>query len=156
MGRHNRDAPYHITFGPRWIKWFRDQSFSPIDDLIRDELITRLNHFTEQINAINQQLEELREFFLQVKALRDIHGIGLYTALVIVAELGEIERFRSAKQVGAFAGLTSKVNQSGGTVITTPLPDKAPPGYVTAVPDSCCCKSKIIYTSECRFRLHVV
>jgi transposase len=34
--------------------------------------------------------------------------------LVIVAELGEVERFRSAKQVGAYTGLTSRVHQSGG------------------------------------------
>ena len=32
----------------------------------------------------------------------------------IVAELGEVERFRTAKQVGAYAGLTSRVHQSGG------------------------------------------
>jgi transposase len=34
--------------------------------------------------------------------------------LLIVAELGEVERFRTAKQVGAYAGLTSRVHQSGG------------------------------------------
>jgi transposase len=39
--------------------------------------------------------------------------VGLYTALVIVGELGEIERFRFAHQVGAYAGLTSRVRQSG-------------------------------------------
>ncbi|WP_232102835.1 transposase [Gimesia aquarii] len=127
LARHNRDAPYRIPFGPGGIKWFRDQSFSPIDDLIRDELITRLNHFTEQINAIDQQLEELRESFPQVEALLDIHGIGLYSALVIVAELGEIERFRSAKQVGAYAGLTSKVNQSGGHCYYGSITRQGPP-----------------------------
>ena len=44
----------------------------------------------------------------------DIHGIGLYSALLIVAEIGEVERFRTAKQVGAYTGLTSRVHQSGG------------------------------------------
>ena len=34
--------------------------------------------------------------------------------MLIVAELGEVDRFRSAKQVGAYAGLTSRVHQSGG------------------------------------------
>lgn len=46
--------------------------------------------------------------------LADIHGIGLYSALLIIAELGEVERFRRAKQVGAYTGLTSRVHQSGG------------------------------------------
>ena len=49
----------------------------------------------------------------QAEVLQEIHGIGLYSALLIVAELGEVERFRRAKQVGAYAGLTSRVHQSG-------------------------------------------
>jgi transposase len=48
------------------------------------------------------------------EALTEIHGIGLYSALLIVAEIGERERFRTAKQVGAYAGLTCRVHQSGG------------------------------------------
>ena len=49
----------------------------------------------------------------QTEVLQEIHCIGLYSALLIVAELGEVERFRRAKQVGAYAGLTSRVHQSG-------------------------------------------
>lgn len=48
---------------------------------------------------------QMSEAYPQVKALTTIHGIGLYSALLIVAELGEVERFRTAKQVGAYAGL---------------------------------------------------
>ncbi len=46
--------------------------------------------------------------------MTDIYGIGLYSALLIVAELGEVERFCTAKQVGAYAGLTVRIHQSGG------------------------------------------
>jgi len=62
----------------------------------------------------DKRLEELRPEFSQVEVLIEIHGIGLYSALLIVAELGEVGRFRSAKQVGAYSGLTSRVHQSGG------------------------------------------
>ena len=48
-----------------------------------------------------------------LQALTDIHGIGWYSALLIVAELGEVERFRAAKQLGAYAGLTARVHQLG-------------------------------------------
>src|ERR1019366_1785982 len=34
--------------------------------------------------------------------------------LLIVGELGEVDRFHTAKQGGAYAGLTARVNQSGG------------------------------------------
>ncbi|WP_390620820.1 transposase [Gimesia aquarii] len=47
--------------------------------------------------------------------------------MVIVAELGKIERFRSAKQVRAYAGLTSKVNQSGGRCYYGSITRQGPP-----------------------------
>lgn len=62
----------------------------------------------------DQRLEEMRQAFPQVEALANIRGIGLYSALLIVAEIGELERFRTAKQVGAYTGLTSRIHQSGG------------------------------------------
>ena len=33
--------------------------------------------------------------------------------MLIIAELGEVERFTDARQVGAYAGLTARVTQSG-------------------------------------------
>ena len=48
-----------------------------------------------------------------MEALLDIYGMGVFSALVIVAELGEAERFRTAKQVGSYAGLSCQVHQSG-------------------------------------------
>ncbi|NQT17450.1 MAG: transposase [Planctomycetes bacterium] len=34
-------------------------------------------------------------------------------ALVVIAELGEVERFRRAKQLGSYAGLSCRMHQSG-------------------------------------------
>ena len=48
-----------------------------------------------------------------MEALLDIYGVGLYTALLVVGELGEVDRFRTARQVGSYAGLTTRVRQSG-------------------------------------------
>ena len=42
-----------------------------------------------------------------------MHGIGLFSALLIVAEIGEPERFTDGRKVGAYAGLTARVSQSG-------------------------------------------
>ena len=74
----------------------------------------RLEHYTRQIARFDQHLAQIALTFPQTEALTDIYGIGLYSALLIVAELGEVDRFRSAKQVSAYAGLTARVHQSGG------------------------------------------
>jgi transposase len=96
------------------LAWFGCQDFGPVGNMIRNELLARLWHYDRQIAAFDKQLEQCRPDFPQTEAIADIYGIGHYSALLIVAELGEVERFRTAKQVGAYAGLTSRVHQSGG------------------------------------------
>ena len=114
LARRNMEAPYRVPFGRRGLAWFGQQDFGPIENLVRDELLGRFAHFSRQIAILNHRLVEVQADFRDTEALLDIYGIGLFSALVIVAELGEVERFRSAKQVGAYAGLTSRVHQSGG------------------------------------------
>ncbi len=113
LARQNREAPYKVPFGRRGLAWFRQQDFAPIENLVRDELLGRFEHYGRQISLLDRHLTQVREAFPQTEALTEIYGVGLFSALVIVAELGEIERFRSAKQVGAYAGLTSRIHQSG-------------------------------------------
>ena len=81
---------------------------------MRDELFERMRHFERQMTLLDRHLAEMATSFPQTEALLDIHGIALFSALLIVAELGEVDRFRTAKQVGAYSGLTSRVHQSGG------------------------------------------
>jgi transposase len=114
LARQNRQAPYRVPFGKRGLSWFSKQDFGPIENLVRDELVLRLEHYRRQLAILETHMVALREAFPQVEALLDIHGIGLYSALLIVGELGEVERFHMAKQVAAYAGLTARVNQSGG------------------------------------------
>ena len=96
--------------------WFGKQDFGAIENLVRDELVLRLQHYEKRNwrSSTNTHTHGLRETFPQVETLTDIHGIDLYSALLIVAELGEVDRFHNAKQVGAYTGLTARVNQSGG------------------------------------------
>jgi transposase len=114
LARQNRQAPYRTPFGVRGLAWFRRQDFGWIENLVRDELLARLQHFGQQATILDQHLKQMAAGFPQVEALIEIYGIGLYSALLIVAEIGETERFHDAKQVGAYAGLTCRVHQSGG------------------------------------------
>jgi transposase len=114
LARRNVEAPYQKPFGRCGLAWFRKQDFGPIENLVRDELLERFGHFARQITILDRHLVELQQAFPQTEALTAIYGVGLFSALLIVAELGEVERFRTAKQVGAYTGLTSRVQQSGG------------------------------------------
>lgn len=113
LARRNLQSPHRSAFGVRGCRWFSGQDFGLTDNLVRDELLLRLAHYRKQVVLIDKRLEQLREEFPQAEALLDIYGIGLYSALLIIGELGEVRRFRTARQVGSYAGLTSRVRQSG-------------------------------------------
>jgi transposase len=52
----------------------------------------------------------------RVKVLTGLPGVGPLTALVILAEIGDIARFGSARKLAAWAGLTPTVHSSDRTI----------------------------------------
>jgi transposase len=114
LARHNIEPPYKCPFGPRGMYWFSRQDFGIADNQARDELIERIRHYQRQIALFDQQFERLRQQFPEAEVLLELHGVGLLTGMTVIAELGDVMRFRRAKQVGAYSGLTTKINQSGG------------------------------------------
>ncbi len=111
--RRNVEPPYKSCFGPRGLRWFQQQDFGFACNLERDALLQTLTLIATQIRSIEEMYESLAEEYPEVQALTDIHGIGIYSALVIVGEICDPSRFRHAGQVGAYAGLTPRVRQSG-------------------------------------------
>jgi len=110
----NVHPPYRNPFGVRGRRWLNSLDLGVARNLTRDELVLRLEHYAREAGKLDAGLAELAERFPQVEALTELYGIGLYSALLIVSELGEVDRFRTARQVGAYAGLTARVHQSGG------------------------------------------
>ncbi|HEV2257274.1 MAG TPA: transposase [Streptosporangiaceae bacterium] len=51
-----------------------------------------------------------------VKVLTQLPGVGPFTALVLLAEIGDITRFGSARKLASWAGLTPTVRGSDRTV----------------------------------------
>lgn len=110
---HNHDPLPFSAVGVRACAWFAQQDFGAAGNWVRDELLLRLEHYRRQLALLDKRLESLHHEMPEVEALSDIPGIGLYSALLIVGELGEVHRFRTARQVGGYAGLTPRVHQSG-------------------------------------------
>ena len=52
----------------------------------------------------------------RVTVLRTLPGVGEFTALVMVAEIGDITRFSNARKLASWAGLTPTVRGSDRTV----------------------------------------
>jgi transposase len=67
----------------------------------------------EQYEQIMKEVEALCKHIPKVERLFEISGVGLVTVAGFVAEVGDIGRFRSPKQVQKLAGLALRENSSG-------------------------------------------
>ena len=80
------------------------------------QLIDRMNFLDKQIEALDCQILEYYEKFDCY--LHTIPGIGMIAAATILAEIGDINRFKSSSALVAFAGIDPTVRQSGEFSIT--------------------------------------
>lgn len=82
----------------------------------------------EYVHAVQEQLERADRLTLQIRellphwsqaplasALQALRGVSLIVAVTTVAELGDLTRFESAKQLMAYLGLVPSEHSSGGT-----------------------------------------
>ena len=75
------------------------------------QLIDRMNFLDKQIEALDYQILEYYEKFDCY--LHTIPGIGMIGAATILAEIGDISRFKNSSSLIAFAGIDPTVRQSG-------------------------------------------
>jgi transposase len=86
------------------------------DDLWRFEILMELEALAQVeklVDQVEKRLDELAEADVRVQQLQTIPGVGPRLAEVVVAVIDDANRFKNAKQVGAYAGLTPKQFESG-------------------------------------------
>jgi transposase len=73
------------------------------------------------IVTMGQEIQKLTKELTRLagedaKLIESIPGVGLETAAAIVAELGDLSRFKNKNQITAFAGLDPSIRESGSSV----------------------------------------
>ena len=81
--------------------------------VVLKQYICLLNTYQDCMNDLLQSMQSLAESIETYHLLRTIPGVGPLTASMLIAEIGDIKRFPSVKQLTAFAGLDSAVHESG-------------------------------------------
>jgi transposase len=87
-----------------------------------------LNHWTKVGEDLSRQLDQMdRELKKRAKSnpeaelLMTIPGIGLYSALLILSEIGEISRFTYSDQLVSWAGLAPHIKKSSMHISRGPI-----------------------------------
>jgi transposase len=87
---------------------------------VRAQVQEHIAYLQGQIEAvrvlIRSHIDQHPTLQSQRDLLTSIPGIADTTAALLLAELGAVKRFQSARQVAAFAGLVPRLRQSGSSV----------------------------------------
>ena len=80
-----------------------------------DGYLSVLDQLEQQIRSVNTKIVVSARDDEDAKLLTTIPGVGYYGALVIKSEIGDINRFPSAKQLCSYSGLVPSTYSSGNT-----------------------------------------
>jgi transposase len=74
-----------------------------------------IEFFEERLGSEDIELTKLAKANPDAELLKTIPGIGNISALMLIAELGDITRFKNAKRVGSYFGLVPRLYASSDT-----------------------------------------
>jgi transposase len=106
---YDRAASYWTGPGRGWLAELDLPSASR--EIVTDCLAV-IDGLAPVIERLDGELHRHAKAGTRVKMLRTLPGVGEFTALVMLAEIGDISRFPSARKLAAWAGLTPTVRGS--------------------------------------------
>ena len=85
------------------------------DNFILQQLHHTIEDLDKRVVVFDEQLLQTANHFALTQLLMTFPGIGIVTALTIIAEVDDFQRFSSGKKLSSFAGLVPRQRSSGET-----------------------------------------
>jgi transposase len=96
--------------------WLDTLELPPIHQEIVNDCLGLIDALAVPVRRLDREIRVLAKPDARVEALQQLPGIGRLTAMTLVAEIGDISRFPTARKLCAWAGLTPTVRNSDRTV----------------------------------------
>jgi transposase len=116
LGRHNIQVPGADLFGVA----ARKQLGMRLPELpvhcreaVEQELAT-VDFLKTQIESAERRLEGLRKMSVEADLLKTLPCVGEILSMVLMLEIGRVDRFPTAAHLASYAGLVPRVRSSGG------------------------------------------
>jgi len=118
--KHLRLLGIRYTLGKKtWTRmhrsWLESLTLEPIPAMVLRGHLRQLAVVEEVRAEVDRQLEVVAEtapYRDKVRWLRCLRGVGLYTAMVLITEIGDARRFGNAKELMSYLGLVPKEHNS--------------------------------------------
>src|SRR6266496_2375314 len=89
--------------------WLASLQLPAVSRELVDDDLGLIDALQDRIDRLDWEIRQRARSDPRVKLLTQLPGVGPFTALVILAEVGDVSRFSSARKLASWAGLTPTV-----------------------------------------------
>jgi transposase len=118
--RHGRRYPGKTTWGRGHWSWLLQQVMEhPAQQIVLQEYLDAVRQASARVQLLTDQIRELMPQWRRapfVAAYQALRGVSLIVAATLVAEVGDLNRFRKPKELMAYLGLVPSEHSSGASV----------------------------------------
>ena len=115
--RHGKRFSGKCKWTLAYFRWLEEIKFDmPAQQIVLQEYVDTVKHMKGRVEALEEEMRlAMQGWSLApvVTGLMALRGVELITAMTVVAELGDISRFDSARQIMAHLGLVPSEHSSG-------------------------------------------
>jgi transposase len=111
LADHGHDRPAGYWSGPGR-EWLASLSLPAVSREVVEDGLALIDATEVRIDRLDWEIVQRARSDPRVKVLTQLPGVGPFTALVILAEIGDITRFPTARKLASWAGLTPTVRGS--------------------------------------------
>jgi transposase len=116
--KHGYQCPHSDAFGVKGRAWLTTLDLRSVYQQALRGLLAVLDTLHAQIQEASRTIDQQAKATPMAQQLCTLPGVGHYTALLILAEIGEVARFPDPKHLVSYAGLAPSVHGTGGRVYT--------------------------------------
>jgi transposase len=112
LAKHGIARPYSDMFGPGGTHFLGELKLREMPRRRLDSTLALIGDFTREIEQTTREIETRARHDPYVEVLCQIRGVGRYIAMLVIAVVGDITRFATARRLCAWAGMTPTVRSS--------------------------------------------
>lgn len=125
--KHGYACPYADAFGQRGRRWLKKLELGPVYRQALDGYLSVLEALGASIKEAEKEIKARVKASPQALLLTTMPGIGYFSALLLMSEIGDISRFPDDNHLASYAGLVPSVHSSGGKTRYGPITNQGSP-----------------------------
>jgi transposase len=112
LAKQGVKRPFSDMFGPGGLRFLETLELPEAARRRLDSTLALIADFTREIDRTTHEIDAGAKDDPYVEVLCQIRGVGRYIAMLVIAEVGDVTRFPTARHLCSWAGMTPTVRSS--------------------------------------------